>query len=381
VLLVYFAHFAGGADAASAMDGDLFAAMRAQGHEVVVLSPFRDPSAGRIAGDVGGGRLARLALALPGYARMLSRGLREARDPTAKVASQYHVFHPATAVAFLAARLRGRPLVVRAHDPLPGSYRSEAQGAIFRAAFHAYRAILRHRQTHVLVPSPELRAAASERLGLPPERVRVVPNNVTPFREADPLAVEALRDSLGLRGARVVLQFGSFTERGTATFVEAVRRSPPTVRGLVLADPWRGRTFAEEARRQAIPDRIVVVPTQPHAKLADYLALADACVGLLSADPLAFGSLPRSTLEAMAAGRPVVLCRGGASSTLVEDGGNSGLLVPPENAAALAAALARVFEDATLAADLGRRARETVLARFHSDVVARSFASVIEGIP
>ena len=377
--LVYFAHFAGGADAASAMDADLFAAMRAQGHEVVVLSPFRDPSAGRIGGDVGGGRFARLALALPGYARMLARGLRETRNPAARIASQYHVFHPATAVAFLVARLRDRPLVVRAHDPLPGSYRSEAQGALFRAAFRSYRRMLAHPQTRVLVPSPELRAAASERLGLPPERVLVVPNNVTPFPGPDRLAVEALRDSLGLRGARVVLQFGSFTERGTVTFVGAIRRSPPTVKGLVLADPWRGRTFAEEARRQGLGDRIVVVPTQPHAKLAAYVALADACVGLLSADPLAFGSLPRSTLEAMAAGKPVVLCRGAASSALIEDGRN-GLLVPPEDASALAAALARVLGDATLATDLGRNARETVRARFHSDVVARAFVSALEGI-
>jgi len=379
VRLVYFAHFAGGADAASAMDADLFAAVQALGHEVVVLSPFRDPSAGRIGGDVGGGRFARLALALPGYARMLARGLRETRDPAARIASQYHVFHPATTVAFLVARLRGRPLVVRAHDPLPGSYRSEAQGALFRAAFRLHRRILAHRQTRVLVPSHELRAAASERLGLPPERVLVVPNNVTPSPEPDRLAVEALRDTLGLRAAHVVLQFGSFTERGTATFVDAIRRSPPTVKGLVLADPWRGRTFAAEARRQGIVNRIVVVPTRPHAELAAYLALADACVGILSADPLAFGSLPRSTLEAMAAGKPVVLCRGVASSALVEDGRN-GLLVPPGDASTLAAALARVLEDAALAADLGRRARETVRERFRSDVVARAFAAAIEGI-
>jgi len=361
------------------MDGDLFAAMRAQGHEVVVLSPYRDPSVGRVAGDIGGARFARLALAVPGYARMFLRGIRESRG-AARIASQYHVFHPATAVAFLVARLRGRALVVRAHDPLPGSYRSETQGAIFRAAFRLYRRILRHRAVWVLVPSPELVESATERLGLAGDRVRVVPNNVTPFPAPDPAAVERLRESLGLRGARVVLQFGSFTRAGTATLVEALRQSPPTAKGLVLADPWRGGTFAEEATRRGIGDRLVVLPTQPYARIAEFLALADVCVGLLSADPLASGALPRSTLEAMAAGKPVVLCRGVASRTLVEDGVD-GVLVPAEDPADLAAALARILGNPSLAADLGRRARETVRERFDSDVVARLFVAALEGIP
>lgn len=375
--LVYVAHYAGGRDAASAMDADLFAALRAQGHEVVVLSPFRDPEVGRIGGSVAAGRLPRLLLALRGYLRVVREGLRSVRGE-ARLASQYHAFHPATAAAFLVARLRGRPLVARAHDPLPGSYRSGIEAAANRAAFRAYRGILNHRQTVVTVPSPELRDLAGSRLGL--TSVRVLPNNVTPLPEPDPDAVRRLRGSLGLERARVVLQFGSFTRSGAATFVEAIRLLPETVAGVVLADPSRGEEFVREAERRGVAGRIRVVGLRPRAELAAFVALADVCVGLLSADPTAVGSLPRNTLESMAAGKPVVVCAGVVSAGLVEDGRNA-LLVPPDDPPAVAGAVARILEDADLAASLGRHARETIRARFDSAAVARAFASLLEALP
>jgi len=378
--IAYFAHYAGGSDAASAMDADLFAEMRAQGHEVTVLSPFRDPDAGRIGGDIAGGRLPRAILAVRGYARMLIDGLRLARNGDVRIVSQYHVFHPATFTAFLVARLRGSSLIARAHDPLPGSYRSAAQGRLFRGVFSLYRRVLAHPRTWTLVPSPELRELATRELGLQPPRVLTIPNNVTPRRLPD-FDLARRRRALGLEEARVVLQFGSFTPAGTRTFVDALRiLGRPEVKGLILADPWRGSSFRREAERAGIPDRLVVLPTQPYADIPTFLALASVCVGILSADPTARGALPRSTMEAMAAGKPVVLCRGVASASLVDDGRNA-ILIPPEDPKALAHAIARVLDDPKAAASMGFAAAQTIEERFRSDAVARAFAAAIEGIP
>ncbi len=379
--LVYFAHFAGGSDAASAMDSDLFASLRAQGHAVDVLSPYRDPNVGRIGGDIGGGRLARLALAVPGYARMIRDGLRATRSIDVRIASQYHVFHPATASAFLVARLRQRLLLVRAHDPLPGSYRNPAQGTLFRNGFRLYRQILAHPATRVAVPTEELRARAASDLRLPAERTLVIPNNVTPLPPAPPEAIQALREELGVSRTRVVLQFGSFTGAGTRTLVDAIARlSRADVRAVVLSDPWRSGTFANEALRAGVSDRFVLPGAQPYGRLAAFLGLADVVVGLLDADPLAHGSLPRNTLEAMAAGKPVVLARGAVSPSLAEDGVTC-RLVPPEDADALAGAIAEILDDAELAARLGTGGRARVADRFHSDAVARAFAAALGGIP
>jgi glycosyltransferase involved in cell wall biosynthesis len=68
-----------------------------------------------------------------------------------------------------------------------------------------------------------------------------------------------------------------------------------------------------------------------------------------------------ATLDAMAAGLPVVATRVGGIPEIVEDG-VSGILVPPRDPAALAAAMVRLAGDAGLRARLGEagkvRARE-----------------------
>jgi len=60
---------------------------------------------------------------------------------------------------------------------------------------------------------------------------------------------------------------------------------------------------------------------------------------------------------------PVVSTPVGAIGELVRDG-DTGLLVPPQDAQALAAALARLEEDAALRARLAQRARDHVHAHF-----------------
>jgi hypothetical protein len=71
------------------------------------------------------------------------------------------------------------------------------------------------------------------------------------------------------------------------------------------------------------------------------------------------------TLQAMSCGRTVILTaiKGLWAPELLKDGENC-LLVPPDNAAALGAAIARVRADGALRARLGEAARATVLAHF-----------------
>jgi glycosyltransferase involved in cell wall biosynthesis len=69
--------------------------------------------------------------------------------------------------------------------------------------------------------------------------------------------------------------------------------------------------------------------------------------------------IPVALMEAMAAGVPVVSTRLSGIPELVEDG-RSGLLVPPDDAAALADALHRLLADDSLAAALALRARARV---------------------
>ena len=82
-----------------------------------------------------------------------------------------------------------------------------------------------------------------------------------------------------------------------------------------------------------------------------------------------------SLLEAMAAGKAVVASGVGAIPEAVQ-GGENGLLVPPRDAAALAAALASILEDALLQKRLGERARATVAQHYSTEAVCGRLAAI-----
>lgn len=84
-------------------------------------------------------------------------------------------------------------------------------------------------------------------------------------------------------------------------------------------------------------------------------------------------------IEAMAAGSAVVSTRVGGCAEIVRDG-ETGLLVPSENPAALAEACLRLLGDADLALRLGSAARDDVAARFAPKVVARDVAAFLARI-
>jgi glycosyltransferase involved in cell wall biosynthesis len=74
-------------------------------------------------------------------------------------------------------------------------------------------------------------------------------------------------------------------------------------------------------------------------------------------------------LEAMRWGKPVVGCRAGGIPEVVRDG-ETGLLVPPGDEAALQAAVVRLLDDADLRVRLGARAREAMQSEFSPSLMA-----------
>jgi glycosyltransferase involved in cell wall biosynthesis len=138
----------------------------------------------------------------------------------------------------------------------------------------------------------------------------------------------------------------------------------------VLADAWR------EVAPQAPGSTLYLVGSGPMAAVAEGLvrelpgqtewsprlesdevarALDEATVLVL---PSRSEGLPRIVIEAFCRGRAVVGSRAGGIPDIVDDGVN-GLLVPPEDAGALAEALVRVLGDRALQERLGESARSS----------------------
>ena len=95
--------------------------------------------------------------------------------------------------------------------------------------------------------------------------------------------------------------------------------------------------------------------------------------------PSRYEGLPLAIIDAMLAGLPTVATRVGSIPEAIEDG-VQGLLVPPDDPAALAEALRRVAADPSLRERLGAAAREEAAARFTAEAMAREYRSLYERV-
>ncbi|MDP3194731.1 glycosyltransferase family 4 protein [Tabrizicola sp.] len=84
-------------------------------------------------------------------------------------------------------------------------------------------------------------------------------------------------------------------------------------------------------------------------------------------------------IEALAAGSAVVATRAGGCAEILRDG-ETGLLVPSEDAAAMADACLRLLTDPALVLRLGQAARADVEKRFTPEVIAREVATFLARI-
>lgn len=131
------------------------------------------------------------------------------------------------------------------------------------------------------------------------------------------------------------------------------------------------------ARDAGVADRVAFLGRIPDAELPAYYHACDVFC-LSSIEPAeAFGIVQ---IEAMAAGRPVVCCELHNGVNWVNRDGVTGLVVPPRDSAALAAALNRLAGDAALRGRLGTQARERAWREFTTEAMAQGTLRVYEQV-
>jgi glycosyltransferase involved in cell wall biosynthesis len=111
-------------------------------------------------------------------------------------------------------------------------------------------------------------------------------------------------------------------------------------------------------------ERVVFWGHVAHADLPAHYRRATVCVV-----PSRWDNAPNTVYEAMGCGTPVVASRVGGIPELVTDG-ETGLLVPPDDPAALAEAVTALLADLNRRTRMGCAARAQALARFESATIA-----------
>jgi glycosyltransferase involved in cell wall biosynthesis len=209
-------------------------------------------------------------------------------------------------------------------------------------------------------------------------RCTVVPYGIQAerFMQADPAQVAALRTEYG--GGPLLLFVGHLRYYKGVDYLIRAMPAVPGARLLLAGGENSARRAALEAlaRAEGVAERVVFLGEQDERLPALY----HAC------DIFVLPSIERSEafaivqLEAMAASRPVVSCDVGTGVAWVNQHEVTGLVVPPRDPVALAAALNHLQADPALRQKLGAAGCARVQAHFTLDRMLSTVEAVYERV-
>ncbi len=213
-----------------------------------------------------------------------------------------------------------------------------------------------HRADAVIVPSAYL-ARMVAGWGVDAGRIHVLHNAVERTPPTRPLRRDALR--LPERGDLIVTVARLVPWKGIDVLIRATAALLSQGRAVslvVVGDGEERERLVRLGKSLGIEHALIFVGEVPQPRVADYLACAT-----IFALASSYEGFSHVLLEALAAGAPVVASAVGGNLEVIRHGDN-GLLVPAGDAAALAATLARLLDDAALRQRLIQAGSETLEA-------------------
>jgi glycosyltransferase involved in cell wall biosynthesis len=296
-----------------------------------------------------------------------------------------------TAAWRLARVLRDlRPDIVHAHDPHavamaalarsiggpdPAPLLVASRRVDFRIRQNAFSR-WKYRQVDVFICASECIRQMLLADGVEPERAVTVHEGVD-IDHIDAAPPADVRAAFWLpHGAPLVGNVAALVpHKGQRYLVEAaalVVRRMPDARFLIVGDGELRATLEQAVRREQLEKHVIFTGFRPDVlsliKGFDLFVMSSVTEGLGT-----------SLLDAMAASRPVVATRTGGIPEVVVDG-ETGLLVPPRDAHALAEAIIRLLGDESLRAAFGRAGRQRVERRFSADRMVAATLAVYESL-
>lgn len=217
---------------------------------------------------------------------------------------------------------------------------------------------------------------------------------------------EAVRDHLlstGVPAQRITVIYNGIDLRGIDASASVEERSTPdeihfgAVGSLTVRKGHRSllRAFAmvprslrarltiigEGPQREPLRSLIEELGIDDRVKLAGYREDVWALLRKLDVyvQPSLHESFGIAILEALASRLPVIATRTGGIPEIIADG-SSGILVPPDDAQALAAAMVRIAEDPALRKKLAAGGRARVESEFNIDQTAREYEALYRNI-
>jgi glycosyltransferase involved in cell wall biosynthesis len=235
------------------------------------------------------------------------------------------------------------------------------------------RGTLDHRRSLLILQNPDDAEIFHRARLVARERIHVIRSSGVDTARFRPSSMSGRDGRL-----RVLLAARLLWEKGVGEYVEAARRLKAQGRDIefVLAgapDPGNPRSVKDEQVQRWAQEGVIT-----------WLGHVEDMPALLSTiDVMALPSyyregVPKSLIEGAAAGLALITTDQPGCREVVARHGTDGLIVPPRNAAALAALVARLDDDRELLARLGAKAREKAVGEFDERTVIQRTLDVYE---
>ncbi|HLL25114.1 MAG TPA: glycosyltransferase family 4 protein [Kofleriaceae bacterium] len=292
------------------------------------------------------------------------QALREER-PDVVFASGEHVVYLAAALA----KLRGQRWVAIEHGWIP----TKALLPMKRWAFRAADAVISVSN----YSSDKLRE-----MGVRPRRAYTIWNGADPVRFHVRQRGRA-RGKLGLGDARLLVTVGTVSKRKgqdvAISALPAILAEHPSTHYVMAGCPDLADELRAHAARLGVSERVHFLGKVDNELVVDLLNDADIALLTSRHVPEGFEGFGIAVIEAALCGTTsVVTANSGLAEAVVAD--ETGLVVPPEDPPALAAAVNRLLADATLRTRLGDAARMRALRELTWAQVARKYSDVLAAI-
>ena len=265
----------------------------------------------------------------------------------------------------IAARREKIPAVYSRHSAFPVPARLR-----YPPGRWVNKLINEHYANHIIAVSPATRDNLTQ-AGISPKKITVVMNGVSPIPRTSPLERDALRRELSVPPGNTVFGILARLEdyKGHLYLVEAARllreRGREDFTVLVAGTGPFEETLTRAVKETGAEERV---------KLLGFRSDVPALLNILDVQlNCSYGTEATSMalLEGMSLGLPTIASDYGGNPWVVKDG-ESGLLVPSKDAAALAEAMERLMDSPSEREAMGRRARRLYEQQFTGEVFARN---------
>lgn len=240
--------------------------------------------------------------------------------------------------------------------------------------------VIDHTLGTMVIRSARLNIGVSQQSGdflrhLGAKKVKIIPNGVDIIPSASELKKKKLKEKWGLENAGPLILFVGrlIYAKGLQDSFEAIKSIASTYPSLKLVvvgeGPYRSK-LEEESARLGLKKFLIFKGAQNQSEVKELLSIADVFI-----NPSHSEGLPRSVLEAAAAGLPIVATDVGGTDEIVRHG-VSGVLVKESDPSTFKEGVSQIVKHRVKARHFGRKAQEHVKEHFQWEKITQAYVDL-----